>query len=261
MDPLFNNDDIKTFDDVLRVLGKIIEWSISTRSRVGFFAAIYKNVTQRIKAAAENGEFLDRARIELLDVSFARRYFSALDDYQQQLNTTTAWAYALKRTKLRFTIILQQLLLCMNPHINIDLAMATEGITSRDNLLYIYPDFLKVNQILASALLQIEREIFELSPVLSLASKFGMKTENQFFNFSLSVARSESWCLACQLKIADEGQKKNLTDKANQASISLGKKILSPGLLGTIAFFIIGIFEFKSIRTIIRVLDSKIGLT
>jgi Family of unknown function (DUF5995) len=248
---------ITTFDDVLHELDRIIAWSLQNRSRIGFFAAVYKNVTARIKKAADQGEFQDKIRIELLDVTFASRYFAAIEAYQKGSGDQTAWSYALAQSKRRFTIVLQQLLLSMNPHINIDLAMATAGISTPENMLFLYPDFLKVNEILASAMLQIEKEVFTVSPILSLISKLGMKPENSFFNFSLDVARCEAWSLACELVIADGPQRTQLFQTANQEAIALGKKIVSPGLLGSLAIFFIGIFEFKSIRRIIEVLGNK----
>lgn len=261
------NQNITTFDDVLHELDRIIAWSLQNRSRIGFFAAIYKNVTARIKKAAEQGEFQDKTRIELLDVTFAGRYFAAVDAFRNSTagnnaagyttGGSDAWSYALAQSKRRFTIVLQQLLLSMNPHINIDLAMATAGISTPENMLFIYTDFLKVNEILASAMLQIEKEVFTVSPILSLISKLGMKPENSFFNFSLDVARCEAWSLACQLVIAGEPQKTQLFQTANQSAIALGKKIVAPGFLGSLAIFFIGIFEFKSIRRITEVLSNK----
>src|SRR6266536_5832167 len=187
------NKNIQTFDDVIKELESIIEWSIQNKSRIGFFAAIYKNVTERIKAAANKGKFQDREQIELLDVTFALKYFAAVDEFWSNSNTHSAWAFALQKSKLKYTIIIQQLLLSMNPHINIDLAISSEKVCPGEKLLFLYPDFLKVNEILASALAQIEKEIFTLSPMLSLLSRFVTKIEKKFLNFSLGVARCESW--------------------------------------------------------------------
>lgn len=252
-----NQNEITSFDDVIKELNSIIEWSVQNNSRIGFFAAIYKNMTMRIKSAADAGEFQDKVRIEKLDVTFAKRYFAAVDNYRNNLDVTPGWAFALENSKQKFTIVLQQLLLSMNPHINMDLPIATSGMCTAEQIVFLYPDFLKINAILASAMIQIEKQIFSVSPVLSLASKSGMKVENKFFNFSLSVARCESWSLACQLAVADEKKKEALVQQVNDTVVGLGKKIVSPGLLGRIAIFIIGIFEFKSIKKIIRILDNN----
>lgn len=249
-------NNINTFDDLIKEINSIIEWSLQNNSRIGFFAAIYKNMTTRIKKAAEAGEFQDKARIEKLAVTFAKRYFAAVDNYRDNVDAGPAWTFALENSKRKFTIVLQQLLLSMNPHINMDLAIATSSICTPEQFVFLYTDFLKINAIMASAMIEIEKEIFSVSPILSIASKFGMKVENQLFNFSLDVARCESWSLACQLVVADEKKKEALIQQVNDTAISLGKKIIAPGLLGTIAIFVIGIFEFKSIKKIIKALDK-----
>jgi hypothetical protein len=71
------DDTIKTFDDVLHEFDLIIDWAKEHNSRIGYFAAVYQNVTRRVKAAANAGEFQDRNRMEQLDVLFANRYFVA----------------------------------------------------------------------------------------------------------------------------------------------------------------------------------------
>jgi hypothetical protein len=256
LSPLVHNE-ITSFDDVIKELNSIIEWSVQNNSRIGLFAAIYKNMTVRIKNAADAGAFQDKARIEKLDVTFAKRYFAAIDNYHSNLDVIPAWTFALQKSKLKFTIVLQQLLLSMNPHINMDLAIATSSICTSEQIVFFYTDFLKINAIMASAMIEIEKDIFSVSPVLSLASKSGMKVENKFFNFSLNVARCESWSFACQLIAADEKEKEVLIQQVNDTVICLGKKIIAPGLLGTIAIFIIGIFEFKSIKKIIMALDNN----
>ncbi len=159
-----NGIEFTVIGNVLKELESIIEWSIQNKSRIGFFAAIYKNVTERIKAAANKGKFQNREQIELLDVTFALRYFTAIDEFWSNSNTHSAWAFALQKSKLKFTIIIQQLLLSMNPHINIDLAISSEKVCPDEKLLFLYPDFLKVNEILALALDQIEKEIFTCHP-------------------------------------------------------------------------------------------------
>src|SRR4051812_15868098 len=105
------NKNIQTFDEVIKELELIIDWAIRNKSRIGFFAAIYKNVTERIKTAANSGGFQNKEQIERLDVTFALRYFTALDEYWHNSNTQSAWAFALQKSKLKHTIIIQQLLL------------------------------------------------------------------------------------------------------------------------------------------------------
>ena len=63
-----------TIDEVLARLTGIIDESLQTGSRAGFFAALYYKVTAKVKEGISKNEFEDGARIEKLDVVFANRY-------------------------------------------------------------------------------------------------------------------------------------------------------------------------------------------
>ena len=72
---------VTTIDDVVAALDDIISWSVSTPSRLGYFAALYKRITLAVGAAIERGYFDDGPRMERLDVAFAARYFEAFNGY------------------------------------------------------------------------------------------------------------------------------------------------------------------------------------
>ncbi|GFN31759.1 hypothetical protein PCURB6_20190 [Paenibacillus curdlanolyticus] len=49
------NGTAKTIDEVLMRLDRIVQHSIDTGSRIGYFAAMYRTVTARMKAEIEAG--------------------------------------------------------------------------------------------------------------------------------------------------------------------------------------------------------------
>ena len=63
----------QSIDEVLAQLDDVIADALRQRSRLGYFASLYRDVTARVKAAIENGEFEDGRRMERLDVTFAQR--------------------------------------------------------------------------------------------------------------------------------------------------------------------------------------------
>ncbi len=93
--------------------------------------------------------------------------------------------------------------------------------------------------------------------MLSLLSRFVTKIEKKFLNFSLGVARCESWSLACHLAISDGKIRESLLLLSNGGGIELAKKIISLVLVGNLIVFFIGIFELRSIKKIIQVLNNK----
>jgi hypothetical protein len=68
----------QTIDEVLAELDQIIHWARDARSRLGFFAALYRNVTIKVKEGIGTGFFEDGVRMEKFDVMFANRYLAAL---------------------------------------------------------------------------------------------------------------------------------------------------------------------------------------
>ena len=66
-----------TIDEVIAHLTEIIDRSRRDRSRLGYFAALYRQVTVCVKAGIANNRFQNGERMERLDVAFASRYLSA----------------------------------------------------------------------------------------------------------------------------------------------------------------------------------------
>ena len=67
-----------SIDEVIAQLGDLIDRSLRERSRLGFFAALYRKVTVKVKEGIAAGRFDDGRRMERLDVTFANRYLEAV---------------------------------------------------------------------------------------------------------------------------------------------------------------------------------------
>ena len=73
----------RTIDEVIEHLDDVIALARSEKSRLGYFAVLYRNVTIKVKEGILAGSFEDGARMERLDVAFANRYLDALKRYRQ----------------------------------------------------------------------------------------------------------------------------------------------------------------------------------
>lgn len=76
--PLPRIPPVTKIDEVVDAIQSIVDWSISTSSRLGYFAALYKRITIAVRTALEQGAFENGQRMERFDVAFASRYFDAL---------------------------------------------------------------------------------------------------------------------------------------------------------------------------------------
>ena len=119
-------------DQVIAQLGDVIDRSLRERSRLGFFAALYRKVTIKVKEGIAAGRFDDGPRMERLDVTFANRYLEALARFRNGQPPTPCWLLSFETAATWAPIILQHLLLGMNAHINFDLGIAAATTCPRD---------------------------------------------------------------------------------------------------------------------------------
>ena len=77
----------ENIDQVINRLDEIIAVARAEENRLGYFPALYRNVTIQVKTGIEEGFFEDGARMERLDVVFANCYLDALAQYRQGMAT------------------------------------------------------------------------------------------------------------------------------------------------------------------------------
>jgi hypothetical protein len=120
-------------------------------NRVAAFNTLYLRITQRIEGALRSGGTTSPEFLELLDVEFARRYFDALNLWNQDDDATPdVWEVLFKRSRDERMSSLVAAMLGVNAHINHDLSLAliatwNELGAPTDDA--IHPDYLLVNEI------------------------------------------------------------------------------------------------------------------
>jgi len=189
----------RTIDEVITQLDDIIARCIQESSRLGYFAALYQRVTLKVKEGIAEGRFEDGPRMERLDVAFANRYLTALNQSRIGQQPYLSWLTSFKAAASWRPIILQQLLLAMNPHINLDLGIAAAETCPGDELPSLQHDFNEINDILAGLVGQVESEINEVSPWINLFDHIDPKADSAIINFSMDKARASAWDLATTL--------------------------------------------------------------
>lgn len=96
-----------TIDEVIAQLDEIIARSRRENSRLGFFAALYRQVTIKVKDGIASGRFEDGVRMERLDVIFADRYLEALGHFRAGEPANKCWHAAFEAaTSWRLLILL-----------------------------------------------------------------------------------------------------------------------------------------------------------
>src|SRR5215471_9428890 len=62
----------ETIDQVLHALDEIVNWCWEQKSRLGYFAALCRRVTQAVKQGIDQGKFQNGQLMERLDVTFCQ---------------------------------------------------------------------------------------------------------------------------------------------------------------------------------------------
>jgi hypothetical protein len=248
----------RTIDEVIAQLDDMIARSIREQSRLGYFAALYRKVTVKVKEGIAEGRFEDGPRMERLDVTFANRYLEAMDQFRRGQQSTQCWLVSFKAAAAWRPIILQDLLLGMNAHINFDLGIAAAEICPGDELPSLRHDFNEINNILAALVGQVESEINEVSPWINFLDHIDPKADTAIVNFSMDKARSCAWDLATKLAPLSPSQWKPLLDIRDIEMTALADLIWHPiGLLFKLALIMIRSRESSDVARVIGVL--KLG--
>jgi hypothetical protein len=160
-------------DDVLRILDGIIAETKAKSDPLGYFPALYRQVTLTVKQEIASGYFDDGPRMERFDSLFANRYFAAYDAWTSGGQPTKSWQVAFQGMRSGQFIILKDLLVGINAHINLDLGVVAGETFQGAALQSFHGDFNKINQILSTLLPKVEATVGEFSPLLGILSGIG----------------------------------------------------------------------------------------
>ncbi len=243
-------------DEVIAFLDQIIEENTERQSKLAYFTILYRKVTVAVKEAIEKKEFEDNPRMEELDVVFANRYLKAYTQFQNNEQPSACWLVAFQAADWYWPIVLQQLLLGINAHINLDLGIAAAEVAPGNKIEGLKNDFYKINDILSSMVEGVQADISRISPVIGLLDSVAGKFDERLVDFTIEIARNGAWDFAQKYAVADSEEQVHLTEKRDASIAWLGRDLRKPGfILGLIAKFI-RLFETSSVTKVIKVLES-----
>jgi hypothetical protein len=250
-----NETSVHTIEEVLEVLDSVIARAVERRSRVGYFAAIYRNVTAKVAEGIDAGFFDDGERMARFDVTFANRYLAALDGYETGGDVTRSWELAFEATTTKRPIILQHLLVGINAHVNLDLGIAAAATSPGAALAGLRRDFDRINEILASMVSSVQHDLAEVSPWIGLLDRIGGRHDDTVIRFSLEKARTEAWRFATELAPLPRDHWAGPIKSRDARVARVANAVLHPGWL-SVLLQVIQARETNDVRRIIRVLNG-----
>jgi hypothetical protein len=234
---------IHTIDEVIELLEGIIEQTKINNDPLGYFAALYKKVTEKVKEGIADNFFDDGPRMERLDIIFASRYLDAYFAYQKSQSVTESWEKAFKLSKKYWPIVLQHLLIGMNAHINLDLGIAAAEVMKGKDINDLKDDFDKINTILSSLVMEVQNDLAEIWPTLKKILKWTGKVDDFLVDFSMEIARDGAWKFAVEVAGTPENKIPSVIELRDQKVAKIATIVSNPGWIVNMIFGIVRLGE------------------
>ena len=245
----YNPAAMSSIENVLNKMDDIVDQCKQQNLRTGYFAVLYRFVTQRIKKGIDNGEFDDNDRMEKLDTLFAQRFFDAFDAYYNSSGkpVTTSWQHAFDSANSPDYIVMQHMLLGINAHINLDLGIAAAETMEGEDLELIHDDYDHINAILASLVDDVTSNMSRISLFFGPLIRLAGNADDMLVKFSIIAARDGAWEFALKYTAARD---KELAIRERDKKISnLAGRLTSSGPLLSFILKIIRWGEFRPLQT------------
>lgn len=243
----------ETIDQVIAQLDRIIAEARRESSRLGYFPALYRKVTIRVKQGIASGEFEDGPRMERLDVIFANRYIEAIDAHRGGARASASWELSFEASRSWRPLVVQHLLLGMNAHINLDLGVAAAETAPGAELPGLYDDFCKINVVLASLVDEVKAELGQVWRPLPWLDRMSGSIEDVCVNFSMTKARDAAWSFAQELADMAREEQLDAIARRDRWTAGFGRYVWRPPV-GALALLLIRLGERRSVADNIQIL-------
>lgn len=249
---------IEKIADVISSLEEIVQHCKDTQNRAGYFASLYKRMTMSVAEGILNGSFQDSSRMEKLDLVFAQRYLDALYAYQHKIHCSSSWQYAFDNCADTSLTVIQHLLIGINTHINLDLAIAAAQVAPGDSIFALEEDFNRINNVISALMNDVQECLCQVWLPMRLLTSIANNRQDAVLNFSIGIARKTAWAnalLLANMNVSQQGI--HITDMDKNTQL-LGLKIHSPGILSEMLLRSIRLTEFEDISRTIGLINSTV---
>jgi len=196
------NTPYRSLDDIVDGLTALEARYRAAGDRRAIFATLYLLVSTEMRARVERGLFEDNAWVRRYAVAFANLYREAIVAYDagNQARVPKAWRLCFDLNRAGTGLVLTDMLLGVNAHVNHDLPHALNGISIEPDREQRYRDHCAVNAVLAAVTETATQRISALyAPGIGGLDTLAHNIDEMLSAFSLDVARESAWESAVSL--------------------------------------------------------------
>lgn len=192
----------RTLDEVVADLAALEARFLARQDRRCIFVTLYGVVSAAMRDRVAQGGFLDPPWVHRYAVTFAGFYRDALDSWDEGRTETVprAWRLAFEAASTGTGLVLQDMLLGVNAHVNHDLPFALEQVSIDPDRQRRRVDHDAVNAVLASVTERATGRLAALyAPGLPALDECAGQLDEMVGLFSLQTARDSAWDSAVTL--------------------------------------------------------------
>ncbi|PVD51850.1 hypothetical protein DC498_12420 [Terrimonas sp.] len=249
---------IQNIAEVITRLDAIVQQTKTEKSCFGYFAALYKRMTIAVDEGIKHNLFEDGSRMDRLDVVFAQRYIDAYEAYKAGGQCTSSWKFVFDNCSNNDLTVVQHILLGVNTHINLDLAIATAEMADKNGIDALQNDFNKINDVIATLIDDVQECLSQVWLPMRLLDKIVSGRHVPVLNFSIDKARTASWSSALILAGLNTEQKQFYINQMDTVVLRVCQGIASPGLLTGMMLKAIRTTEYDDAARTINLIDTTI---
>ena len=221
-----------TLDDVVAGLAAWEQEFRSRQDRRCVFLTLYGVVSSEMRDRVARNAFLDSRWVHRYAVAFANLYREALEAYDggRVADVPKAWRLCFDAARGGSGLVLQDLLLGVNAHVNNDLPLALTRISIDPDREQRRRDHDAVNAVLAAVMQRaVERLTALYAPGFAALDRGAGELDEMVSLFSLEVARDSAWESAVSLANARSPFESGLAGRliSSRAAV-LGRLLLAP---------------------------------
>jgi hypothetical protein len=222
----------KTLDDVVADLAALETRLRAQRDRRCIFVTLYAVVSAEMRSRVALAAFNDPEWVHRYAVTFAGLYRRALDAYDagRVADVPKAWRICFDAAAAGNGLVLQDMLLGVNAHVNHDLPLALDRVSIGPNRNNRRRDHNAVNEVLAGVTELATQRIAALyAPGLPAIDNCAGELDELLSMFSLQTARDSAWEAAVTLANARDAMERSLASHLISARATVvARLLLSP---------------------------------
>jgi hypothetical protein len=250
--------EIATIADVISTLDSITRECAETQSRASYFAALYKRMTMAVAVGIQKERFEDGPRMEALDILFAKRYLAAYEAFRNGEDCSSSWQHALTGCGDHSFIVLQHLLLGINAHVNLDLAISAAELAPGDTIHNLEKDFNYINVLIADLIDDVQKCLEEVWFPMRLLRNVINRQGTAVLNFSMGAARKTAWANAVILAGMNTTEKAAHIRSMDRMVRHIGERISHPGFWPGLLLRVIRLTEYEDVNRTIHLIDTTV---